>query len=110
MGSVNASDEPALEAAKRELQEETGLAADEWHEIGRFAPMSGLCSEVALVYIARGIQAAGEARPDGNEGIEDAVQWLPLDDAVSEMMKNREVVDAQSAAAIAMATVWLRKN
>ena len=38
--------EPPFEAAKRELEEEVGVTADEWFELGSICTAPGFCDEV----------------------------------------------------------------
>jgi ADP-ribose pyrophosphatase len=58
-----------IEAAKDELVEETGFAANEFKEIGAFNPCNGLLDEICKVYVARDLEFVG-ARPDETEDIE----------------------------------------
>lgn len=53
--------EVPLEAAKRELEEETGYRADRWRELCSFMPAPGFCSEVLYLFEAQGLSKV----PDG---------------------------------------------
>ena len=54
-----------LEAAKRELHEETGLTAESWTHLGLFYPAAAYCNEVITLYLARDLhQAAQELDED----------------------------------------------
>ena len=44
-GKLDAPDEDPLEAAKRELREETGATAAEWHALGLFCPTGAYSTE-----------------------------------------------------------------
>ena len=46
-------DEPPLECAKREIQEEIGLAARELIALGTLVPAPGFCNEVQHLFVAR---------------------------------------------------------
>jgi len=46
-------DEPPLECAKREIQEEIGFAAREMIELGTLIPAPGFCNEVQHLFVAR---------------------------------------------------------
>jgi len=70
--------EDELEAARRELEEETGFRARHWSLLRRFWPAPGFCSERMSLYLARGLEPVGERRrvPDPDEEIE-LVRWPP---------------------------------
>jgi ADP-ribose pyrophosphatase len=61
--------EPPIEAARRELREETGLHGGEWFEVATFFTTPGFCDEKMHLFIARGLEQ-GEAEPEGSEEIE----------------------------------------
>lgn len=52
MGGVDGHESP-LEAAKRELAEETGIVMQEFKECGSFRPVPGLSPQVATVLLCR---------------------------------------------------------
>ena len=54
-GKLDAPDEDPLEAAKRELREETGATAAEWHALGLFCPTGAYSTERIYMYLARGL-------------------------------------------------------
>lgn len=49
----HAETDTPLIAAKRELQEETGLQAEELTEIGRFYPAPGTMDQLGIIFVAR---------------------------------------------------------
>jgi len=59
-------DEDALDGAKRELREETGLHAGAWQEILSFDMSNSVTDEVAICYLATGL-TGGEVAPDETE-------------------------------------------
>ena len=61
--------EAPLEAARRELAEETGHTASTWRELACFLPAPGFCSERIWLYEARGL-VPGPPRPDPDEELE----------------------------------------
>lgn len=52
IGGMIPGDDP-LAVAKKELQEEAGLLAEDWQELGRFAPYKGASTEIDYFYLAR---------------------------------------------------------
>jgi 8-oxo-dGTP pyrophosphatase MutT (NUDIX family) len=76
-GILDKPGETPLQAARRELAEEVGLAADHWEPIATFASSVGILDELVHVFHATGLRDAGAA-PDAHERIE-IVRW-PLAD------------------------------
>lgn len=70
--------ETALEGARRELEEETGLRAASIEPIGVFYTTPGFCDELMHLFRATGLRQ-GEPRPEADERIE--VRTLPLEEA-----------------------------
>ncbi len=95
MGGAPEGEDP-LEAAKRELKEETGLTAATWSEIMRLNPSNSITDEVGLVYLAESL-SEGETEFEETEDLE--IRKLPLADAV-EMALDGEITDAISVAAL----------
>ena len=62
-------DEDPLAGAKRELLEETGLAAAEWREVLRMQLSNSVTDELAIGYLALGLTEAAEPEGDGTEDI-----------------------------------------
>ena len=89
-------DEPPLDAAKRELREETGLTATHWSEVMRLHTSNSITDEVGIVYIAEGL-TQGETEFEETEDLE--IRKLPLAHAV-QLVNDGEITDAISVAAI----------
>jgi 8-oxo-dGTP pyrophosphatase MutT (NUDIX family) len=89
-------DEAPLEAAKRELKEETGLSAGKWTEVMQLHPSNSITDEVGVVYLAEGI-TEGVPEPEETENLE--IRRLPLDDAIA-MVQRGEITDAITVAAL----------
>lgn len=68
-GAMDKKEEP-LVAAKRELREETGYEADDWHVLGRCAPNPGKQTSFAHLFVARGARPAGDQQLDSTESIQ----------------------------------------
>jgi ADP-ribose pyrophosphatase len=69
--------EDELEAAKRELIEETGYRAAHWHRILKFYASPGFVAETMAVFLATGLRA-GEAEPEEDEIIVKRMVPLPV--------------------------------
>ena len=95
-GKLERADEVPLEAAKRELREETGAVAREMRPIGRYIPSPAILSEVIHVYLARGL-TFGECDFDEDEFI--THERYPLDE-LCEMIARGEIEDGKTQAAI----------
>lgn len=71
--------EPPIEAAKRELFEETGYAATQWTWLAEAPSSAGLTSETVHLFLARGLVAEGPGGGDEHEAI--VHHRIPLDGA-----------------------------
>jgi ADP-ribose pyrophosphatase len=91
--------EKELNAAKRELREETGYSARTWKRALRFWASPGFVAEAMSLFLARGLRA-GTAHPEDDEVIE--IKLVPLPKAVS-MVVNGVIQDAKTIAGI----LWL---
>lgn len=89
-------DEPPLEAAKRELREETGVTAMDWKEIMRGHTANSYSDEEAYVFLARDV-TEGEPEFDATEAL--TIRKLPFGDAI-EMALDGRVTDTLSVAAL----------
>ena len=99
-GKLDVEGEAPLDAAKRELAEEIGQAADEWREITGFFTSAGFSDERIVLYLARGLSDAGPAEADEDERIE-IVRW-PLSELDA-------AIDACSDAKSLIALLWLSR-
>lgn len=62
--------ETPLEAAKRELMEETGFGGGEWTEIMKICPNPGTMTNYCHCFLARGVEKQNEQNLDSTEDIE----------------------------------------
>ena len=89
-------DEEPLEAAQRELKEETGLQAGNWRRLGEAFLSNSVADERAVWFLATDL-VAGEPQNEGTEVI--GVQRVPLREAVAMAMDGR-ITDALSVLAL----------
>jgi ADP-ribose pyrophosphatase len=68
-GMVDPGDTSPEEAARRELLEETGFAADRWRLIGAVDPNPAIQSNRCYTFLAEGATRVAEPSPDGLEEI-----------------------------------------
>ena len=91
--------EQELQAARRELIEETGYRAARWRRILKFYASPGFVAETMAVYLATGL-TAGEAEPEADEIIHK--RMLPLPTVVSMILKGT-IRDAKTISSV----LWL---
>jgi ADP-ribose pyrophosphatase len=84
--------ENSLQAARRELKEETGYRARHWKKMVTFFPSPGYVEETMTVYLATGL-TAGEATPMDDERIETG--WFTAKDIETRIAKG-SIVDAKT--------------
>lgn len=86
----------ALDSAKRELQEETGLTAAHYRPILEMDLSNSVSDERAIVYLATGL-SQGEAAPEETEDLK--LRKMRLEE-VYEMVERREIRDSLTVAAV----------
>ena len=91
--------EQELKAAKRELLEETGYAADKWRRILKFYASPGFVAETMAVYLATGLHR-GKAQPEEDEVILN--RMVPLKTAVA-MVLSGTIRDGKTISSV----LWL---
>jgi len=69
-GYLDDQDETPLEAARRELEEETGLVAGRWQLLGHLVIDSNRGETMAHLYLATDVRAAGHQKLDSTELLE----------------------------------------
>jgi 8-oxo-dGTP pyrophosphatase MutT (NUDIX family) len=88
--------ETPLEAAQRELAEETGVQARSWRELGQAALSNSVTDELAIFFVATDL-VAGDAAPEGTEVLQS--RWIAFEDALAMTFDGR-ISDALSMLAI----------
>lgn len=88
--------EDPLEAAKRELKEETGLLAHRWTKILTMHLSNSVSDEVAFVYLAQELQQE-EANPEETEVLH--VKTVSLDELFASVTEGK-ITDSMTVAAV----------
>jgi 8-oxo-dGTP pyrophosphatase MutT (NUDIX family) len=88
--------EDPLQAAQRELKEETGLSARHWQLLGRAHLSNSVSDEEALYYLATDL-APGDTEPEGTEKLQ--LCRVPFAEALR-MALAGEITDALSVLAL----------
>nr|WP_260853106.1 NUDIX hydrolase [Corynebacterium glyciniphilum] len=86
-GLLDVAGEAPLDAARRELAEEAGLAADRWHLLGDVCSSPGVSEEMCRIFLAEDVRSATPDDPGAGEQAlgEEAdmtSRWLPVEEAV----------------------------
>lgn len=95
--------EDVLDAAKRELQEETGFVAKKWTKIMRIHPSNSVTDEEGFVFIAEDLQQ-GDSAFEETEDLQ--IKKMPFSQAVQWVMDGK-ITDAISIAGILKAEKFL---
>ena len=97
--------EPPEEAARREIREEIGMAAQNMLEIGSFYLAPGYSTELMHVFLATGL-TYDPLDPDADEYL--SVEKLPVAEAL-QLAESGQMQDAKSLAALLLAKKYLVK-
>lgn len=95
--------ESALQAAKRELREETGYSARKWTKLASFWASPGYVAEKMNIFLAEDL-AEGEQEPMDDERIE--IRWFAKKD-LREMIRAGKIVDGKTLIGFFM---WLESK
>ena len=98
--------EDALAAARRELQEELGITADEWTDLGVCDPFTSVVVSPTRLFLARSL-TFGPTSLEGTEQIR--CRTLPFDEAVR-MVHDSQITHAPSCLLILKAEALLRST
>ena len=93
--------ESALEGARRELREETGIEATDWIEMSHSHLSNSVSDEEAVIFLATGL-TRGQASPDGTEAL--VPRWLPFDEVLAMTIDGR-ITDALTILAVHRAAI-----
>jgi 8-oxo-dGDP phosphatase len=82
-GLRDVTGEALVDTARRELLEETGHVAGEWHALVDSYASPGIISERIRIFLARGLEAADSGYQREGEEKFLRTAWVPLSDAVA---------------------------
>ena len=88
-GLRDVAGEPLLQTGRRELLEETGYQARDWHVLADYFSSPGIITERLRIFLARGLEevpAADRVFVPENEEAHLVLDWVPLDRAVARVM------------------------
>lgn len=84
--------ETAIQAAKRELAEETGYRAKKWQKLAIFFPSPGFLAEKMTIYLAHDL-TEGVQTPMEDERIQ--TKWFTAKE-IDAMIKSYKIIDAKT--------------
>ena len=96
--------EPPEQTIKRELAEEAGIVAEQWHKLGEMVSSPGILDEILYLYMAKNLSET-ETEHELHEYIE--IHWINFDKAI-EMAHSNEIIDAKSIIALFRAQQFLK--
>ncbi|MCR5136343.1 MAG: NUDIX hydrolase [Oscillospiraceae bacterium] len=105
-GKLDSSTEDRLEAAQRELREETGITADRWTDMGLYYGAPAYSDEKITMYLAEGLHM-GRQQLDEDEFLN--VEFVPIESAVEEILSGR-ITDGKTQAAVLKAWLILKNR
>lgn len=98
--------EDTLVTGQRELLEETGYSASEWHYLAALHPCIGYSDEIIHIYLATGLRE-GEHNRDHDESLE--VFTMTLEEAM-QALRRGEITDGKTMIALFWAEKHLAAN
>lgn len=103
-GLLDAVGEDPLTTAKRELEEETGLAAGKWRVLVDLASSPGFSDEAVRVYLAEELSEVGRPQAEHEEA-DLTVHWFEVEDAVYMVLRG-DVVNSTAVSGILAAHLF----
>ena len=97
-------EEPPFETAKRELEEEAGVIANHWDELGYMISSPGVFDEKVYLYLAQDLKEVTQ-QPEEHEVFE--LHWLDFDEAIK-LAFNGIISDGKTVVALTRAKNLLK--
>ncbi len=95
-GKLDKENEDIIDAAKRELEEETGYVAKKWESLGFIWPTPGFCNEKLYLFKASELTKKEQNLEEG-----EIIHFSTIEKSkVFEMIKNGEINDSKTICAI----------
>ncbi len=104
-GTLDPRESP-INCAKRELVEEIGYSAHDWHQLGTIIPLPGYSDERIHIFLASGLKPA-EQHLDDDEMLK--VHQMNFKEAL-QMILAGEISDGKTISGLFLAFNWLKKN
>ena len=104
-GTLDTGESP-INCARRELVEETGYSADDWHQLGTITPLPGCSDERIHIFLASDLKPA-EQNLDDDEMLK--VHQVKLKEALQMILKG-EISDGKTISGLFLALKWFQKN
>lgn len=102
-GKIDNQD-PPLQTAQRELEEEAGRQASHWRSLGEYLSSPGFLTEVVHLFLATGLKAV-KNNLEASEVLE--AHWFPFEQAL-QMAQSGELRDGKSLAALLRASAYMQ--
>jgi 8-oxo-dGTP pyrophosphatase MutT (NUDIX family) len=99
--------EHAIQASKRELEEETGLKAEQWDILGVTGVCNGFMTEKMTTCLARGLSVVGDKEVSDEQTADGGFYSL---EKIGAMIDSGEIQDGQTMTVLYLLQRWLEKN
>ena len=104
-GTLDPEESP-LNCAKRELSEEPGYSAAQWHQLTTLTPLPGCSDERIHIFLATDLTSAQQNLDD-----DEMLNVHPLDfKKAIEMIMTGEISDGKTISGLFLAYNWLKNN